>query len=287
MNSPRNRKLVLSFAIVVVLILLISFFALRQRTRTNQATDKVVKIGLMPGGKQEDIIWKQVQKNAKEQEGITLKFVNFTDGDQPNKALASHEVDLNAFQHYAYLKSWNQANNGNIVSIGDTIVTPIHLYSTKYKNVAELPDQSTIAIPNDVTNESRALYVLKNAGLIGLDSSKGALATVKSIQSNPKHLIIKEIDAVQTARALDSVAASVINYNFAISAKISEKYSIFTEPLNADSAQWINFIAANKADKNNKVYKAVVKAYQQENIAKLIKKEYPDGGEVPAWNLNL
>lgn len=81
MNSPRNRKLVLSFAIVVVLILLISFFALRQRTRTNQATDKVVKIGLMPGGKQEDIIWKQVQKNAKEQEGITLKFVNFTDGD--------------------------------------------------------------------------------------------------------------------------------------------------------------------------------------------------------------
>ena len=287
MNSPRNRKLVLSFAIVVVLILLISFFALRQRTRTNQARDKVVKIGLMPGGKQEDIIWKQAQKNAKEQEGITLKFVNFTDGDQPNKALASHEVDLNAFQHYAYLKSWNQANNGNIVSIGDTIVTPIHLYSTKYKNVAELPDQSTIAIPNDVTNESRALYVLKNAGLIGLDSSKGALATVKSIQSNPKHLIIKEIDAAQTARALDSVAASVINYNFAISAKISEKYSIFTEPLNADSAQWINFIAANKADKNNKVYKAVVKAYQQENIAKLIKKEYPDGGEVPAWNLNL
>lgn len=287
MNSPRNRKLVLSFAIVVVLILLISFFALRQRTRTNQTRDKVVKIGLMPGGKQEDIIWKQVQKNAKEQEGITLKFVNFTDGDQPNKALASHEVDLNAFQHYAYLKSWNQANNGNIVSIGDTIVTPIHLYSTKYKNVAELPDQSTIAIPNDVTNESRALYVLKNAGLIGLDTSKGALATVKSIQSNPKHLIIKEIDAAQTARALDSVAASVINYNFAISAKISEKYSIFTEPLNADSAQWINFIAANKADKNNKVYKAVVKAYQQENIAKLIKKEYPDGGEVPAWNLNL
>ncbi|MEY8514160.1 MetQ/NlpA family ABC transporter substrate-binding protein [Lactococcus taiwanensis] len=287
MNSPRNRKLVLSFAIVVVLILLISFFALRQRTRTNQTRDKVVKIGLMPGGKQEDIIWKQVQKNAKEQEGITLKFVNFTDGDQPNKALASHEVDLNAFQHYAYLKSWNQANNGNIVSIGDTIVTPIHLYSTKYKNVAELPDQSTIAIPNDVTNESRALYVLKNSGLIGLDTSKGALATVKSIQSNPKHLIIKEIDAAQTARALDSVAASVINYNFAISAKISEKYSIFTEPLNADSAQWINFIAANKADKNNKVYKAVVKAYQQENIAKLIKKEYPDGGEVPAWNLNL
>lgn len=72
-------------------------------------------------------------KNAKDQFGITLKFVNFTDGDEPNKALVNHEVDLNAFQHYAYLKSWNKANNGNIVSIGDTIITPIHLYSTKYK----------------------------------------------------------------------------------------------------------------------------------------------------------
>jgi D-methionine transport system substrate-binding protein len=241
----------------------------------------------MPGGKQEDAIWKQVQKNAKDQFGITLKFVNFTDGDQPNKALTNHEVDLNAFQHYAYLKSWNKANNGNIISIGDTIITPIHLYSTKYKNVTEIPDKSTIAIPNDVTNESRALYVLKNAGLIKLDTSRGALATVKDIRDNPKGLIIKEIDASQTPRALDSVAAAVINYNFAISAKISEKESIYQEPLNEDSAQWINFIAANQSDKNNKVYKEVVKAYEQKNIADTIKKEYPDGGELPAWNLKL
>ncbi|TKV31315.1 hypothetical protein FDX20_20785, partial [Citrobacter sp. TBCS-11] len=79
-----------------------------------------------------------------EPDDITLKFVNFTDGDEPNKALVNHEVDLNAFQHYAYLKSWNKANNGNIVSIGDTIITPIHLYSTKYKKVDEIPDKSTI-----------------------------------------------------------------------------------------------------------------------------------------------
>lgn len=142
-------------------------------------------------------------------------------------------------------------------------------------------------IPNDVTNESRALYVLKNAGLIKLDTSRGALATVKDIRDNPKGLIIKEIDASQTPRALDSVAAAVINYNFAISAKISEKESIYQEPLNEDSAQWINFIAANQSDKNNKVYKEVVKAYEQKNIADTIKKEYPDGGELPAWNLKL
>ena len=285
--NPRNRKILFGSLLLLVIIVGLITFTLGQGKSKSTSVSKIVKIGLMPGGKQEDAIWKKVQKNAKDQFGITLKFVNFTDGDQPNKALANHEVDLNAFQHYAYLKSWNKANNGNIVSIGDTIITPIHLYSTKYKNVTEIPDKSTIAIPNDVTNESRALYVLKNAGLIKLDTSRGALATVKDIRDNPKGLIIKEIDASQTPRALDSVAAAVINYNFAISAKISEKESIYQEPLNEDSAQWINFIAANQSDKNNKVYKEVVKAYEQKNIADTIKKEYPDGGELPAWNLKL
>ena len=285
--NPRNRRILLGSLLFLLVIVGILAFTLRQGKSKSTSDSKIVKIGLMAGGKQEGAIWKQVQKNAKDQFGITLKFVNFTDGDQPNKALANHEVDLNAFQHYAYLKSWNKANNGNIVSIGDTIITPIHLYSTKYKNVTEIPDKSTIAIPNDVTNESRALYVLKNAGLIKLDTSRGALATVKDIRDNPKGLMIKEIDASQTPRALDSVAAAVINYNFAISAKISEKESIYQEPLNEDSAQWINFIAANQSDKNNKVYKEVVKAYEQKNIADTIKKEYPDGGELPAWNLKL
>lgn len=271
--NVKNRRILITIIILVFIIIVGGIFAFSHSGNKSKVSSKIVKIGLMPGGKQEDVIWKQVQKNAKDQFGITLKFVNFTDGDEPNKALVNHEVDLNAFQHYAYLKSWNKANNGNIVSIGDTIITPIHLYSTKYKKVDEIPDKSTIAIPNDITNESRALYVLKNAGLIKLDTSRGVLATVKDIRENPKSLIIKEIDASQTPRALDSVAAAVINYNFAISAKNSDKESIYQEPLNEDSAQWINFIAANQSDKNNKVYKEVVKAYEQKNIADIIKKE--------------
>lgn len=285
--NPKVRKIIAGLALLVIVGGAVGLFVSRQEGAKKSAASNTVKLGLMPGGKQEDIIWKQVQKNAKDQYGITIKFVNFTDGDQPNKALVNHEIDLNAFQHYAYLKSWNKVNNGNIVSIGDTIITPIHLYSTKYKKVADIPDGSTIAIPSDVTNESRALYLLKNAGLIKLDTSRGALATVKDIVANPKKLQVKELDASQTARALSSVAASVINYNFAISAKIPAHASIFAEPLNADSAQWINFIAANKADKNNKTYKKVVKAYEQANISALIKKEYPDAGELPAWNLKL
>ncbi|MFK5277197.1 MetQ/NlpA family ABC transporter substrate-binding protein, partial [Lactococcus lactis] len=129
--NPRNRKILFGSLLLLVIIVGLITFTLRQGKSKSTSVSKIVKIGLMPGGKQEDAIWKQVQKIAKDQFGITLKFVNFTDGDQPNKALANHEVDLNAFQHYAYLKSWNKANNGNIVSIGDTIITPIHLYSTK------------------------------------------------------------------------------------------------------------------------------------------------------------
>src|SRR5574337_436329 len=163
--NVKNRRILITIIILVFIIIVGGIFAFSHSGNKSKVSSKIVKIGLMPGGKQEDVIWKQVQKNAKDQFGITLKFVNFTDGDEPNKALVNHEVDLNAFQHYAYLKSWNKANNGNIVSIGDTIITPIHLYSTKYKKVDEIPDKSTIAIPNDVTNESRALYVLKNAGL--------------------------------------------------------------------------------------------------------------------------
>ncbi|MFC4652356.1 MetQ/NlpA family ABC transporter substrate-binding protein [Lactococcus nasutitermitis] len=282
--SERNKKILIGIFIVIFIIVASVFI---EKSRSTKEAKNTVKLGLMPGGKQEDAIWKQVKANAKKEYHINLKFINFTDGDEPNKALTSGEIDLNAFQHYAYLSSWNKANHGDIVSIGDTIITPIHLYSFKYKKVSEIPDSATIAIPNDASNESRALYVLKNAGLIKLDKSNGALSTIKDITSNPKKLTIKEVDASQIPRTLTSIDAAVINYNFAISAKIPEKDSIYKEPLNKDSAQWINFIAARKKDKNKKLYKEVVKAYEQKNVSEIIKKEYPDGGEIPAWNLNL
>ena len=97
--NPRNRKILFGSLLLLVIIVGLITFTLRQGKSKSTSVSKIVKIGLMPGGKQEDAIWKQVQKNAKDQFGITLKFVNFTDGDQPNKALANHEVDLNAFQH--------------------------------------------------------------------------------------------------------------------------------------------------------------------------------------------
>ena len=284
--NPRNRNILL-VVIVVVIVAIAAFFGFNHKSGGSKTANKTVNIGIMTGTKEDDSIWSTVSKTAKDKYGITLKFTHFTDYTQPNTALKNGDIDLNAFQHYAFLNAWNKANNGDLKAIGNTTISPIRLYSKKITSLSQIKSGDTIAVPNDASNESRALYVLKNAGLIGLSVSGDTLATVKDINSNPKNLVIKELDAAQTPRALDSVAAAVINYNFAISAKISDKESIYQEPLNEDSAQWINFIAANQSDKNNKVYKEVVKAYEQKNIADIIKKEYPDGRELPAWNLKL
>ncbi|MDU4518226.1 MAG: MetQ/NlpA family ABC transporter substrate-binding protein, partial [Lactococcus lactis] len=160
-------------------------------------------------------------------------------------------------------------------------------YSKSLKTLSDIKEGGTIAVPNDASNESRALYVLKSAGLIKLDVSGQTLATVKDITSNPKNLVIKELDASQTARALDSVDAAVINNNYAVTAGLKKADAIFTEPVNKDSQQWINIIVANKKDANSSVYKDVVKAYESEATKKAIAKAYPDKSTIPAWGLKL
>ncbi len=241
----------------------------------------------MTGTKEDDSIWKTVSKTSKDKYGITLKFTHFTDYTQPNTALKNGDIDLNAFQHYAFLKAWNKANNGDLVAIGDTVISPISVYSKSLKTLSDIKEGGTIAVPNDASNESRALYVLKSAGLIKLDVSGQTLATVKDITSNPKNLVIKELDASQTARALDSVDAAVINNNYAVTAGLKKADAIFTEPVNKDSQQWINIIVANKKDANSSVYKDVVKAYESEATKKAIAKAYPDKSTIPAWGLKL
>ena len=246
--NPRNRN-ILIVVIVVVIVAIAAFFGFNHKSGESKTANKTVNIGIMTGTKEDDAIWSTVSKTAKDKYGITLKFTHFTDYTQPNTALKNGDIDLNAFQHYAFLNAWNKAN--------------------------------------DASNESRALYVLKNAGLIGLSVSGDTLATVKDINSNPKNLVIKELDAAQTPRALDSITAAVINDDFATTAKLTVEESIYTEPVNKDSEQWINIIVANKKDANNKIYKEVVKAYQTEATKKAIEKAYPDKRKIAAWGLKL
>ncbi|MEN3954455.1 MetQ/NlpA family ABC transporter substrate-binding protein [Ligilactobacillus salivarius] len=278
-----RRKGLLGFIAVIIVIAVAAFFTFGHK---KTEAKKTVTVGVVGQTNQDEKIWNQVKKTAKEKYGVTVKVKSFTDYNQPNKALQEGEIDLNSFQHKAFLNAWNKANKGTLVPIGNTVIAPIRLYSYKYKNINELPKNATIAVPNDASNESRALYVLKNAGLISFKKGTGKLATIADIDKNPKDLKIKELGAEQTARSLNDVDAAVVNNTYAVPAKLGDKQTIYTEPLNKDSEQWINVIVANKKDKNNEAYKAVVKSYQTDAVKKLIHKAYGNS-EVTAWNLKL
>ncbi|PWT34844.1 ABC transporter substrate-binding protein [Limosilactobacillus reuteri] len=278
----KKRRNIIIWSVVALIVVIAGYFSF---IRPQQQAKRTVTVGIMAGSKQDDEIWNSVSKTAKDKYNVTLKFKRFTDYNQPNKALENGDVDLNAFQHKLFLQTWNKAHKTDLVSLGDTCIAPIRLYSKQYKNVKEIPNGGTIAVPNDASNESRALFALKNAGLI--DLKKGTkLATVSSISKNPRDLKIKELAADQTARSLDNVDAAVVNTNYAQAAGLNYKSAIFVEPVNRDSKQWVNIIAVKGSEKNNKIYKDVVRAYQTEKTKREIKKLYGTA-EIPAWDLNF
>jgi len=285
--NPKNRNIIVALAVIIV-VALVAFFSLNHQASKKSTAQKTVKVGIMSGDKQDQEVWKSVAKTAKEKYDLKLKFVYFSDYNQPNEALLSGDIDVNAFQSYNYVKTWNKAHKSDIVAVGNTYITPMHIYSKEVSKLSDLKEGSTVAIPNDASNESRALFVLQSAGLIKLttsDSSK--LVGLPDIIENPHQLKFKEVDASQTPRALDSVALSVVNYNYATAASLPNSESVYMEPLNKTSAQYINFIAVTSKEKNNKVYKEVAKAYASKATEKAIQEQYPDGGELPAWNLKL
>ncbi|KRN85673.1 YaeC family lipoprotein [Carnobacterium maltaromaticum] len=251
---------------------------------TGDKADKVekVKIGVVSESAIE--IWKDVAKRLKDQ-NIDLEVVEFTDYNQPNIALKNGDIDLNAFQHVAFLEDFNKNNDADLTPIGFTFVSPLGIYSEKIKDIKELKDGDSIAIPNDVTNGGRALLLLQALDLIKLDT-KAASPTVNDITENTKNIQIKELDAAQTARSLQDVAAAVVNTNYAVDAGFSpKKDALYLDTDNISEVKDIykNVIAARKADKDNKVYKKVVAEYQTEATKKLIDST-TNGTDIPNWD---
>ncbi|WCG34916.1 MetQ/NlpA family ABC transporter substrate-binding protein [Companilactobacillus farciminis] len=242
--------------------------------------EKTVKIGVTGSDHRTlDAVAKKVKK-----EGINIKIVEFTDYSQPNTALAQGEIDLNAFQTVRFQDDWNKKHKTNIVSIGSTIIAPMSLFSKKVTNVDQIKRGAKIAVPNDTTNEGRALQLLESAGLIKLNDDK--IPNLQDITENKLDLKISALDAAQTAKSLDDVTAAVVNSGVANDAKLDRKSAIYQEKVTAKSKPFVNIISANKKDKDNKTYKKIVEAYQSEDIAKEIKKDY-NGYELPAWNYKI
>jgi D-methionine transport system substrate-binding protein len=250
-----------------------------------------LKVGVMTLDDATEPTWDKVTELA-EEKGVKIELVEFTDYNQPNEALQNGEIDVNAFQHKYFLSNWNSENDGTLVVAADTLLSPIRLFSgtktdgsAKYTDVADIPEGGTISVPNDASNESRALYLLQSAGLIKLDVSGNELATIKNISSNPKNLTVTEIDASQTASTLTSVDAAVINNSYAQSSNVDYDTTLFKEAVDDNSAQWVNVIAAQKdwkdSDKADAI-KALISSYQTDEVAKIIE-EATKGADIPAW----
>ncbi|MBQ2698085.1 MAG: metal ABC transporter substrate-binding protein, partial [Clostridia bacterium] len=172
-----------------------------------------------------------------EAKGYKLEIMEYTDYVQPNLALNDGSLDANYFQHQPYLDSFNQEHGTEVVSIGTVHYEPIGIYPGKCKALADLADGATVAVPNDATNEARALLLLEANGLIDLRDDAGLNATALDIVGNPKNLKIEELEAAQVAFALQDVDIAVINGNYAIDAGLEVSEALAVEAADGAAAE--------------------------------------------------
>ena len=266
-------------ALVVIVIIVIGGLVGFIHQRTTQQ-NKVVRLGLV--GTDSQPVWNNVRQRLKKQ-GITIKYVTFNDYVQPDVALKEGKIDMHSCLTRYYFDSYNKREHAHLTSIGNTVISPLGVYSKKYQNIKDLPDGVTVAIPNEPTTLGRGLNVLQSAGLIKVKKSSGIKPSLNDITSNPKNLKFKEVDPATAARALNSVDASIINGNYAEAANLNpKKDAIYLEPVNQKAKPYVNIIAVQAKNKDNKTYKKVVEAYQTEATKKAIEKTY-HGSEVSAW----
>ncbi|MCG2361884.1 dipeptide ABC transporter glycylmethionine-binding lipoprotein [Staphylococcus epidermidis] len=259
-------KKILSFLIVAILVL----------SACGGNNGKKVTIGVASNDTK---AWEKVKELA-EKDDIDLEIKHFSDYNVPNKALSDGDIDLNAFQHFAFLDQYKKAHKDtNIEALSTTVLAPLGIYSDKVKNIKDVKKGAQVAIPNDVSNQARALKLLESAGLIKLKKNFGLNGTTKDIESNPKDLKIKAVDAQQTARALSDVDISVINNGVATKAgKDAKKDPIYLEKASSDAVKpYINVVAVNSKDKDNKTYKKIIELYHSKEAQKALKEDTKDG----------
>jgi D-methionine transport system substrate-binding protein len=236
---------------------------------------KTVKVGTSSS---EVPTWNLVKKLAKEK-GITIEIVKFDDYVQPNLALDSGEIDINAFQTVVYFDSFKKDRKLDLSAIGTTSIWPMGMYSKKIKDINEFKNGDQVIIPKDPTNLGRALLLMQKAGLVTLKAGFTGAGGLENVVKNPKNLKITPVDAGQTARGLDDATASIINCDMAINAGLNPtKDPIFGE--DASNKAYINIIAAQTKRKDDKTLKQIVDIYHTKEVTDFIKKHF-NGAAVP------
>lgn len=216
-----------------------------------------------------------------EEKGITLEIVELEDAITPNTGVTDGSLDANYFQHVPYLEQYNEENGTDLVSIGAVHYEPFGVYAGKTKSLDELPDGATVAVPNNVTNEARALLLLDQEGIIELDEDAGIEATVEDITSNPKNISFKELAPEQLVASLPDVDVAVINGNYAIEGGLSVKDALAVEANDGLAAKtYGNIVATSPEKEKDENLKTLVEVLQSEEISEYIEDTY-DGAVVP------
>ena len=232
---------------------------------------------------QQKEIWQKVSDSLKNDK-IKIDVKLFSGYTEENPALADGSLDLNSFQHVAYLNNYNKENKKDLTYIGYTIISPFGLYSDKIKDPKELKDGDKVAIPNDPTNGGRALQALQALGVIKLKADAPESPDVKDIASYKTKIEIKAIQADQLVSTLPDVTAAFINTNYVTDQlhTTPKKSAIYidTDHLDKVSELYKNIIAVRKEDKNKEDFKKILKAYQTPEIAKIIQST----NDYPAWD---
>lgn len=246
---------------------------------SNSGDDKVITIGVTPEPHKAIV---DAAVPLLEKEGYTIEITEFNDYVQPNTAVSEGELDANFFQHQPYLDEQNSSKNLGLVSVGKVHLEPMGLYSKTIKSLDEIKDGATIAIPNDATNEARALKLLAANGLIEIPD--GELVTPKDITKNEKNIQFQELEAASVPRALEDVDAAVINGNYAIPAGFSpSKDAIVSEDKDSEAAApYANIVVVKEGNENLPKIQALVKALNSDEVRDFINKNY-DGAVIPVF----
>ncbi|BCP52181.1 lipoprotein [Kaistia sp. 32K] len=272
--APATRRTLLGALAVALSLGSVSFAP----TAAKAAEEKAIKVGII-GGEDEDL-WRIVVEEGKKH-GLAIETVVFSDYTQPNEALERGEIDANAFQHKPYLDNQIKTQGYHITPVGYTAVWPIGLYSRKFKSVGDIAEGAVIGVPNDPSNEGRALRVLQAEGLIKLKDGTGILATAADIVENPKKLEIKELDAGIVGRSIDDLDAAVVNTDWALKSGLKPE----TDRIAQESAKdnpYNNFIAVKNDRKDEAWVKDLVASYQNDRVKDGIVTIYKGTGQA-AW----
>ena len=252
--------------------------AAESTAETSELAGTTLKVAASPTPHAEIL---NVAKEVLAEQGITLEVVEFSDYVQPNLVTESGEVDANYFQHPPDLESFNEENGTHLVSVGAIHYEPFGIYPGKSNDLANIADGATIAVPNDTTNEARALQLLAAQGLITVRDGAGLTATVNDITENPHNLQIEEIEAAQLPRTVQDVDFAVINGNYAMEAGFSVgKDALATEDASSEAAQtYANVQDVKDGNENNPAIQDLLKALQSDEVKNYIDQTY-DGAVV-------